>query len=319
MRKWITFLMTFLVGSASYVNATMGDVNVFAGYRHDSVEWKSHVPSHDPLLKQSTKFKDISIFQIGVNARSTIGCNFYARAEATLGWVLDGEVKRKGSIKDHFSDSYSGYGSGYGYDSFDTFNEREIRTAIDEKYVYDVNLAIGYPFYFCDCSAVVAPVIGYSVDAQNFSSHGNDFRLGSDYCGNYLSEGSDCCRHSVFYRWYGPFVGVDFNYRPYHDCWSLYAAAEYHWGRCKVKNAHDFTNEGRFSHHSDMDGWVVNLGADYQMNECWNVGLYLKFTDFCASKHHRNWDSENSESGPKGKHHTNWNSYAVNIEFGRQF
>jgi len=310
--------MTFLVGSASYVNATMGDVNVFAGYRHDSIEHKDHVPSHDPVFKQSTKFKDIDIFQIGVNVRSTIGCNFYARAEATWGWVLDGEVKRKASYENHFSNYSYGSGSYEPGTGFNTLDELEFRNAIDDKYVYDVNVAIGYPFYFCDCSAIVAPVIGYSVNSQNLSTYDNDFILGSDYCGHYLTAGSNCCKHTFMHRWYGPFVGVDFNYRPYHDCWNLYAAVEYHWGRCKVKTS-DFSDNGRFSNHADMDGWVVDLGADYQMSECWTVGLYLKFTEFCASKHHKSWDSEYSESGPRGKRHTDWNSYAVNLEFGRAF
>lgn len=335
MRNWITFLMTFSVGISSYVNAAMGDVNVFAGYRHDKIHTEFSVPKNDPVFKQSTKAKDLNIFEIGVNFRTALGggmtdyntpcgnngcssfCNaFYLRGEAVWGWILDGELERKIGAKETFYDYNSYYG-------FDTFNEMTHRNTVDDKYVYDANIAIGYPFYFCDCSAVLAPVIGYAVDAQNVSSYDRGFDLRSNDCGSYLGEGSNCCKHSVLYRWYGPFVGVDLNYRPYQGCWNLYAAFEYHWGTAKVKGDRYYDNDNHFHRHADMDGWVVDLGVDYEMNQCWTLGLYLKFTDFSASKHHRLFgggSDYNSGSGTnKGKHHADWRSYAVNLEIGKQF
>jgi hypothetical protein len=312
MRKWITLLMTCFVGLTSYTNATMGDVNVFAGYRHDNLDLNHKVPSHDPFYKQKTHFKNIDIFQIGINARSTIGCNFYARAEATWGWVLNGDLNRSISLRQPASCGV------------DWINEVKHKNTFDEKYVYDANIAIGYPFYFCDCSAVVAPVIGYAVDVQDFSVHERGFDF--DSCGDLCSAGN-CCKHTFFNRWYGPFVGADFNYRPLHDCWTLYAAFEYHWGRFKAKRSEDGFDFDSCRNRANMDGWVVNLGADYEVQTCngpWTVGLYVKFTDFSASKNrHHYWggdsyDSDSEQSG-RGRHSANWRSYAVNVEFGKQF
>ncbi len=312
MQKWITFLMTFLVGSASYVNATSGDFDVFAGYRHDTINTKSRTPSQNPILKESTKFKDIDIFQIGFNVKSTIGCNFYGRVEGTFGWVLDGEIERKVSLRQ--CNNFDGYySSSYG-DTFETINEIKHRNAIDDRYVYDLNVAIGYPFYFCDCSAVLAPVVGYAVNTQNLNTHDN---FNANFNDSYGDCGG-CCKRVFNHRWYGPFVGVDFNYRPNHDCWNLYAAFEYHFGDLKVKRTHYENDDGRFSSHTHMDGWVVDLGADYEVNEQWTAGLYLKFTDFRAHKHHHRYDDYSYDMG-RGKHHTNWHSYAINFELGRQF
>ena len=44
MRKWITLLMTCLVGWVSYANANTGQVNLEAGYRHDNINWKKRAP-----------------------------------------------------------------------------------------------------------------------------------------------------------------------------------------------------------------------------------------------------------------------------------
>ena len=311
--------MTFLVGSASYMNAnaTVGDVNVFAGYRHDQIEFTSHVPSSNPIFKESVKFKDINIFQLGANFKTTIGCNFYARAEASFGWILDGEVEKKASLRQQIE--------GCSSDRFDRILTAEHKNVVDDRYVYDINVAIGYPFYFCDCTTVLAPVIGYAFDSQHVSSHDN-FSFGGDDC---YSEAS-CCKHSFLQRWYGPFVGVDFNYRPFNDCWNLFAAFEYHWGTCQLKRsvASSFDSNERFSTSADMDGYVVNLGADYEMCDKWTVGLYLKFTSFEASKHHHwchnssssdYYSSSSDNSDVRGKRKTHWDSYAVNIELGRQF
>lgn len=312
MRKWITLLMTCLVGSASYVNA-MGDVNLFAGYRHDNIDVKHRSPAQN--FKASTKFKNIDIFQIGINARSTLGCNFYARAEASWGWVLDGDLKRHASLFKHGHDAFHSSGP-----SFDLCEQNSHETTLDDRYVYDANIAIGYPFYFCDCSAILAPVIGYAVDAQNLSAYDNGFEFVGTRCSEHIRSGSDCCKNTFTNRWYGPFVGLDFAYRPCNACFSLYAAFEYHWGTFKAKRSNHSNDFDDHERHADMDGWVVDLGADYEVCGPWTIGLYLKFTDFSASKRkHCDESYYYSGHGRKDKNSANWNSYAVNVEVGRQF
>ena len=94
MRKWITLLMTLLVGCRSYANANLGQVSFEAGYRRDNIGWRQRFPSDDPVFSSSTRFQDLDIFQIGVRARTTLGYNLYLRANAYWGWILDGDYKR---------------------------------------------------------------------------------------------------------------------------------------------------------------------------------------------------------------------------------
>ena len=161
MRKWITLLMTLLVGCGSYANANTGQVSFEAGYRRDTINWRLRVPSDDPFLTQNYRFKDLDIFQIGIHGRTTLPYNIYVRGCAYWGWILEGDYER----------NINTYVSPYDSSDFDSnfkmgFGDR-IRSTIDDKYVFGVSGAIGYPFYFCDCTIAIAPVVGYAFDEQN--------------------------------------------------------------------------------------------------------------------------------------------------------
>lgn len=322
MRKWITLLMTCLVaGSLSYANANVGQVDFEAGYRRDNISWKLRVPSHDPKISTDSKFKDLDIFQIGLNGRTTLGCNFYLRANAYWGWILDGTFKNH--VSTNASDEYNS-GLNHG------FTDRA-RTTIDDQYVYGVGAAIGYPFYFCDCTTIIAPVIGYSFDQQNVrvenGSFSNNFAgfgdsCYNDYYGNNSSE-DGCCRQTFHSKWYGPFVGVDFNYRPYNQCWNFYADFEFHWGDFRGDRGGfdgiDVDRSNRKSHNAN--GWVFAAGADYDLCECWTVGFSVKFQDWTASRHHRNsyYSSDDCCGSSRARESNKWNSYAINLTIGRDF
>lgn len=319
MQKWITLLMTSLVaGSISYANANFGHVSFEAGYRHDDLNWRTRFPSHDPFLKTSTKFKDIDIFQIGLRGRTSLGCNLYLRANAYWGWVLDGDHKH--SVETSFSPGYSG--------DFNLGFSNSRRSVVDDKWVYGVGAAIGYPFYFCDCSMVLAPVLGYAVDEQNFTV---DDR-GLDLCASggvfRPVSGEDCCSHKFISRWYGPYVGVDFGYRPCNQCWDLYATLEYHWGYFQGKRnfENDFNYFG-FGHHKfhsrNADGWVFSAGADYDLSNCWTIGLAVKFQDWTAQRHHHgdnnSYDSYDDCWSGREKHNFKWHSYEIKLALGKDF
>jgi opacity protein-like surface antigen len=322
MRKWITLLMTCLVaGSVSYANANLGQVDVEAGYRRDNISWKLRFPSNDPFLRTTHKFEDLDIFQIGINGRTTLGGNFYARANAYWGWILDGDYKRR--IATAFSDDYN--------DGFEVgFSDRN-RTTVDDKYVYGISAAIGYPFYFCDCTTVIAPVIGYAFDEQSVQFDHEGFDFGDDYYS--FNNNNRCCRQTFNSKWYGPFVGVDFNYRPYGDCWNFFADLEYHWGSFKGRRSggdgFDFYDRGN-RRSDDARGWVFAAGAEYDLSNCWTIGLSVKFQDWSATRHKRVCDNYgddylfgcyNDDGYCADRQRTNhkWHSYAINVTVGREF
>lgn len=320
MRKWITFLMTVLAGSTfSHADANLGQLNFEAGYRQDSISWSNHFPSSDPVVSTKHKFEDIEIFQIGLQGRTTIGCNFYVRGSAYWGWVLDGNFKNEASTYGSFGGS--SFGSG-----------QCNKTLIDDRYVFGVGAAVGYPFFFCDCTMAIAPVIGYSFDQQTLRAENGGIGFDdSGYYGYGPNGDGGCCRRTFTNRWYGPFVGLDFVYRPYCTCWDIFAELEYHWGNFKGKRSHreafDFGDSSQDRRSNDVRGWVFACGADYDIDECWTAGFSLKFQDWKAHKKHHNhgsygsdsYGSSSSEISGHAKHNHKWHSYAINLTVGRQF
>lgn len=325
MGKWISLLMTALVGVSTYSNASTGEVNFDIGYRNDRLEWKHSFPSSDPIVSTKQEFKDIDILQIGVDGRTTLGCNLYLRGGAYFGWVLDGTFKEKNSI-------YGSYGCGFSDHS---------KHLVDDQYVYGINVAVGYPFYFCDCTLTLSPVVGYSVDNQNFSfdgsseedsSYGSSSVVTADEASscNLLRNG-DCCNHKFNNRWYGPFVGFDLLYRPYGDCWSFWGEFEYHFGSFRGRRDHTeaFSFFGKQNRNSNnVHGYVIYVGTDYDVSECWTLGLSFKYQDFRTSRgHSHDASSYNSEFGSgsygycgshiKTKH--DWRSYTINVTAGYLF
>lgn len=322
MQKWITLLMTLLVGSSvSYANANSGQVTLEAGYRHDNISATNRIPSSDPFLKTSSKFKDLDIFQLGLRGSTTLSSNLYIRGNAYWGWVLDGDYKETVSTFPSFSDFY-GNSSGVAIE----FGKNK-RTVINDKYVYGVGAAIGYPFFFCDCTTMLAPVIGYAVDEQNLEVESAGFNFGyeSDGCGWVPQSGDCCCNNKHIFRWYGPFVGLDFSYRPSCECWDLWAELEYHWGHFSAKRHHRGFDYGDNQNQSSKNarGWVFAVGADYDFCNCWTLGLSVKVQDWTA---HRKKSSSFFSSDDydfccdtHARHNFKWDSYAVNITIGRNF
>lgn len=323
MRKWITLLMTLLVGtSVSYANASMGQVTLEAGYRQDQLQWKHALPSRDPIFETSSKFKDIDIFELGLRADATLGCNFYARVQGYWGWILDGDNQT--TLKFHPIPFLS---------TFDDISlaveaNRENRATINDNYVWGGEFGIGYSIYFCDCSMMIAPVIGYSFDEQSIEVNDNGARFGRG--SEFFSEGN-CCETDTVFRWYGPWVGLDFYYRPVCECWSLWAEVEYHWGAFNGRRHHagGIHIEKDKQHSSDMQGWVFAVGAEYDFCNCWTVGVEVEFEDFSANRHHRtDWSFSGFEFSDsfvsfspdnRERHSFDWNSYAVKLTVGRNF
>lgn len=322
MRKWITLLMTLLVGCGSYANANTGQVIFEAGYRRDTIDWRHRFPSNDPFVTSNVKFQDIDIFQIGLHGRTSLGGNFYIRANAYWGWILDGDFKR----------SFHAYPDFFGDNNFVVGFGDERNSTIDDKYVFGIGAAAGYPFYFCDCTMVLAPVIGYAFDEQNIRVEDERFDFGffdgSPFFGDISSH--HCCRNTFISRWYGPFVGVDFDWHPWNSCFNIWAELEYHWGSFRGKRGHIdnfnfFEETHRRSRHATA--WVFALGLDYDLSNCWTVGLSAKFQNWSANRHHRFcrdgfdgdyiFDFDLCDHRSRTNH--KWRSYAINLTLGREF
>ena len=325
MRKWITFLMTFLA-SVTYADAYSlkdGEVSFEAGYRHDSLNWSAKVPSENPLFRSSTKFKDLDIFQIGINARGNVGCNLYLRGAVDWGWILDGNLEERFQVFDNTVAPIPGNNIA----STERTLTTESTNIVDGRYVFDISAAVGYEFHLCNYTMSLSPVVGYSFSEQNLWAETNDnFNIVPAGGTFNITRNSECCRDKLISRWYGPFIGLDWEYNPCGECWNLFAQLEYHWAHQQTKR-NDMTGFSGFdsfkSTSRNAHGWLFTVGFDYGMCSCWTVGLSVKAQDWRSSRSHRHDLSgfAGDVSSGNGRLHseTNWNSYAINLRVGRDF
>jgi hypothetical protein len=277
MRKLITLLMTLCT---TYSFASENFLMFEAGYRHDSLDWSVQTPKHDPQIKVGTDFKDVNILQVGVKGRANIGCNVYARGSFDWGYVLDGTAKNKTRIfatPDQSRDNQA----------VDASLLLSSCSELNDRFVLDADLAIGYPFYFCDCQASIAPVVGYSFNEQYFEADANS-RVILDSCGfdEFLTDAPLYSNNKFISKWYGAFIGLDFKYDP-GTCWDTYASLEYHWANNKTKH-HNVTGLGIgdcWNRHYNGRGYLFNMGFSYDLDHCWSVGLDFTYRDFTAHRH----------------------------------
>lgn len=282
MRNWLTLLTTVFVGSTLSLSAmdARSYLEFDAAYRHDDASWKFFAPSPDPLLEDKISFKDVNIFQIGVQGKTTFDC-IMIRALADYGWVLDGNA----------DETLTAFASGV--DEDDVMNgESSINVdhILDGRYVADLSIAIGYPFYFCDCTASLSPVIGYSYATQSYKVDRNfrTFFTPPTTPGNtpgISDEDEDGTDHYV-QSWYGPFIGLDFTYSA-DCCLSFYGQFEYHWAQFTGKRDSFIGIDPIDDYHHTTDkahGAIVRLGINYLFCDCWYAGINATYQDWRAHK-----------------------------------
>lgn len=325
MRNWLTLLTTVFVGSTLSLSGmeARSYVDFQADYRHDSASWKFIVPSPDPILESNVRFKDVHIFQIGVNAKTTLDCNMMVRAHASYGWILDGDA----------DSSLKAFGPVDTIGGAEIINELEAKHVLDGRYVADLSVAIGYPFYFCDCTVSFSPTVGYSYSTQHYRVERNDRIFATAPTTPnlipVLETDSDSCGKDTFTnKWYGPFIGFDIGYNPC-DCLSLYAQFEYHLAHFSgrrdsnvgLEAIDDFDSP---THHAH--GCLVSVGAVYDFCDCWFLGLDVTYQDWRAHKS-GSLDDELVKKGYKTEEEccdhlrteVNLHSIAVGVVVGRVF
>ncbi len=310
MRKWFNTLMLVAIGtSAPYLSAFQSDATaeVIIGYRQDNSRWSFKAPVDEQcLFKISNSLDQIHIFEVGLAASTIVDCSIYLRGQAKWGWVLDGDFRQKIQF---FTPLLTPGAVAKERAVFDTSH---VDSLVDGRYTIDLGLGIGYPFYFCDCTVKFIPVVGYAYQEQNYRVEQNErlsFEpptttttafLEEDESENSLiaTEANSMVAHQVIIidndhadtkfvsRWWGPWIGFDFQYNPYL-CWNLWGQFEWHFAQFKGKvqsqtGVVQFDSLNTSTHNAD--GFVFRVGGNYELCQDWILGVYAFYEDWSANK-----------------------------------
>lgn len=189
MFKYLVGLAALLFCSSACAQCldVINSLEIGLGWRRDTIDWKikhMHQSQIDAEVDSHIFFKDINYYTIDAKVHS-VGSEYYFRASAYYG------LSDKGRAKERFQLTTPLYDIGE-LSAFHTDERIKRRSE-----VYDFSGAIGYPFTFCCCRLMVAPLIGFSFHRQHIRSKRNE-SIYSDSSFVYERSGVEAIPYSSF-------------------------------------------------------------------------------------------------------------------------
>lgn len=240
-------------------------INVKNGYRVDNLVWSIQGMDGVPNILSELSYKDIKSYLLGLDARVVLCNNVYFRADFDYGWILSG--------LDQDSD-YRGNNR--------TLEFIRSTAQVNDDYVYDLTLGVGYLFDICDTGLSIAPMVGYTHNEQHFRSTHGFTHLNVDFPD---SVGPIFGLNSTYFtEWDSGWIGFDAGYQLCD--FFLWGNYEFHWATYHASAHWNLREEfiGNFHHHANCgNGNVGRLGASYALCDGWTIGLEGLYQRWCTS------------------------------------
>lgn len=278
---------TAALSCAAFLPADTTMVQLGVGYRQDSITLNIKERGNiNPRAKSDRHFKNLEIVTLGTQLRSTLGCSdAYVRGSFDWGWVVDGDVRDQLSIEDFDSNPHQFHHAGYSVEG-DFLNTTVHNDVKESSYVWDFDVAFGYPFHCgCEDHFTIAPVVGFAINHQHLKVKGRTAFSDVSFSSSEREEfdlKTTCKRNSNFRaNWWGPYLGFDFVYNS-PDCWNLYGAFEFHFGRARrVANSHTEREYiDSFRRTKIFYGPLFRLGTYYMLCENWYVDASVAYQKY---------------------------------------
>jgi len=313
------------------------NLSLGVGYRQDELSWHTCGCTFDPHIK----YEKINIWEIGLTGKYVTCDNIYVRGYADYGWITGGR-RTETDYEFQTGQEFVSSCSSSSFTEGSAFVENDAYKDSVKGNVYDVSIALGYQFRWCDDSFAVSPIVGYSWDGQHLKGKANQDCFFSDdsvmksSCSSYSypssysscsSSSSSSDSNSAFYRtrWNGPFIGVDLEYALWCD-WTVFAGYEYHWARfhasSKTGNNTKFTQNA-----SNANGQNVFVGTSYDFCDCWTLALIGEFGYWTTKGGHStqtlasfdvDCDNIRTQSRTKLKE-VKWETASISMDLGYTF
>lgn len=288
-------------------------LSVSGGWSHDDLKSKTRRDvSGESDFTRHTNVDGINIWKVGADLNLAIpsfgcGCddwwwlnNFYLRGYAYRGWVTSGKLHHKGNGDESFSLSAKSH------------KGRTVNGLI----------GLGFLFPVCDDFAI-GPVGGWSYDQVRVSLK-HRHNSGS-------SDNSYSNPNRFTSTWRGPWVGADFAWNLcLCDCWSFrfVGGYEYHWAHWKGSlsfgdNSGSSSSSGFGSDHrhaKKAHGQVGYVTGWWNVCDCWDVGLGLKYKYYTSNngKVHRSVEGSDSSARDRLKNNS-WRSIGLTLDLAYRF
>jgi len=299
------------------------DLAFSAGYRQDDLDWNIGgylTPDHYVNVLSELTWDDLESYQVKLQG-SLVWPNFIAvRGVAVYGWIFDG---------DNQDSDYAGDNR--------TIEYLRSNNSSDDGDVWDVSLAVGYPFRTGrKVIATITPLVGYSHHEQNLTmTDGSNTISVSVAIPPYVinsppqSLGSFSGLDSSYdTEWKGPWIGFDLNFRAaeiktFAHRIETFLSYEYHWADYEAvadwNLRQNLQHPKSFTHDANGNGWIFRAGFNLALQQ--HIALNFNFD-------YQDWSTDSGTDkifyavGTTAKtrlNEVNWTSYSLGLGVSIRF
>ncbi len=277
------------------------------GYRHDDLDWNIggfFLGQYVNVLSELT-WDDIESYQVKFQG-SLVWPNIIAlKGLADYGWIFDG---------DNQDSDYAGNNR--------TLEFSRSNNSADDGSVWDVSLAIGYPFRWGkSVISTITPLAGYSRHEQNLKI--TDGSQSIPPTGPFPGLNS-----SYDTEWKGPWIGIDLNFRASKiqsvaERFETLLTYEYHWADYEAEAdwnlREDFRRPRSFVHDADGRGWVVRAGLNFVLQRHLALNFNFDYQDWSTGSGTDKIFFADGTTAKTRLNEVNWTSYSLGLGISVRF
>lgn len=236
------------------------DIKLGWGYRQDKFNWSIAGHRKRPRVLSELKWRDLRISQIGGEASYVSWRNYAVYIAGDYGHIYHGRNKDADFLSNRRRGLYS-----------------LSKNDAGKGHVYDLNAGVGYRVTSTCARLVATPLIGYAW-------HGQELHI---FNGNQVVDTINCqlgpfpgLNSKYKARWYGPWIGVDFTTQV-ECCAYLFGNFEWHQTTYRAKGCWNLRSDlGPFRHKAYGHGYVLTLGANWELCSHWSLGVVGNYRNF---------------------------------------
>ena len=283
------------------------------GYRSDDLDFNiaGDINGNNPNIISELTWDDLESYQVKFQGSLVWPGIIALKGSANYGWIFDG----KNQDSDYWGDDR-------------TFEFSRSNNKTDDNNVWDVSLAVGYPFRFGQTViGTVTPLAGYSHHEQNLNiTDGFQTIATPGYTPPVGPFGGLDSSYDT--EWKGPWIGIDLHFKAreiktFAHRFETYFTYEYHWADFKAQAnwnlADRFAHPKSFEHDTDGNGYVIGAGFNFVLNQNWALNCNLDYQDWSTDEGTIKFYLADGRTHKQQLNEVNWTSYALSLGLSLRF
>lgn len=283
------------------------------GYRVDDLDFNiaGDINGNNPNIISELTWDDLESYQVKF-AGSLVWPGIIAlRGSVDYGWIFDGDNQDSDYDDDNRTLEYS-----------------RSNNSTDDDNVWDVSLAVGYPFRFGKAIiGTITPLVGYSHHEQQLNITDGFQTIATP--GRTPPVGPfDGLDSSYETEWQGPWLGLDLRFRAaemkaFAHRLETFLTYEYHWADFEAiadwNLIEEFKHPKSFKHRADGQGYIIGAGMNCALNRRWALNASFEYREWSTDEGTIKFYLANGATRKQQLNEVNWKAYAFSAGLSMRF